>query len=45
MGTKIPDVKKAAGKSAYKGKTYYFCCGMCKPSFDKAPAKYVGKKK
>lgn len=41
MGTKIPDVKKAAGKSVYKGKTYYFCCGGCKPQFDKNPAKYA----
>jgi YHS domain-containing protein len=21
--------------SAYKGKTFYFCCGGCKPTFDK----------
>ena len=41
MGTKIPDIAKAAGKSVYKGKTYYFCCGGCKPAFDKNPAKYV----
>lgn len=41
MGTKIPDVSKAAGKSVYKGKTYYFCCPMCKPAFDKNPAKYI----
>ena len=43
MGTKIPDVSKAAGKSVYKGKTYYFCCPSCKPSFDKNPAKYIKK--
>ena len=41
MGTKIPDVTNAAGKSVYKGKTYYFCCPGCKPQFDKNPAKYV----
>lgn len=41
MGTKIPDVTKAAGKSVYKGKTYYFCCAGCKPAFDKNPEKYV----
>ena len=41
MGNKIPDVTKAAGKSVYKGKTYYFCCGGCKPKFDANPAKYV----
>ncbi len=40
-GEKIASVKAAAGSSAYKGKTYYFCCGMCKPKFDKNPAKYV----
>lgn len=43
MGTKIPDVSKAAGKSIYKGKTYYFCCPMCKPQFDKNPEKYIKK--
>ena len=41
MGSKIPDVTKAAGKSVYKGKTYYFCCGGCKPQFDKNPEKYI----
>ena len=41
MGSKIPDVTKAAGKSVYKGKTYYFCCASCKPLFDKNPEKYV----
>jgi YHS domain-containing protein len=40
-GTKIMSAKDAVGKSVYKGKTYYFCCGMCKPAFDKDPAKYV----
>lgn len=45
MGTKIPDVSKAVGKSVYKGKTYYFCCKGCKPAFDKNPAKCVGKPK
>lgn len=44
MGSKIADVKKASGKSVYKGKTYYFCCAGCKPMFDKNPAKYVNKK-
>ncbi len=41
MGTKIADVSKAAGKSVYKGKTYYFCCPGCKPAFDDNPAKYA----
>lgn len=43
MGTKIPDVCRAAGKSVYKGKTYYFCCPGCKPEFEKNPEKYVKK--
>jgi YHS domain-containing protein len=42
-GDKIASVKDAAGKSVYKGKTYYFCCPSCKPEFDKNPAKYVKK--
>lgn len=33
--------KKAAAKSDYKGKTYYFCAVGCKKTFDKDPAKYV----
>lgn len=37
------DEKTAAGKSEYKGKTYYFCSPGCKRSFDKEPAKYVSK--
>ncbi len=41
MGNKIPDVSKAAGKSVYKGKTYYFCCASCKAKFDKDPEKYI----
>ena len=45
MNTKVASVKTAAGKSVYKGKTYYFCCAGCKPEFDKNPAKYVGQKK
>ena len=39
-GEKVADIKTAE-KSVYKGKTYYFCCGGCKPAFDKNPAKYV----
>ncbi|MHB1001223.1 MAG: YHS domain-containing protein [Armatimonadota bacterium] len=45
MKNKIPDITKAAGKSIYKGKTYYFCCGGCKPMFDSNPAKYTSVKK
>ncbi len=36
---KIPDKSKAL-HSDYNGKRYYFCCPMCKPKFDKDPAKY-----
>jgi Cu+-exporting ATPase len=32
----------AAGKSEYKGQTYYFCSPGCKRSFDQDPEKYVG---
>jgi YHS domain-containing protein len=35
------DEKKAKFKSEYMGKTYYFCCEMCKITFDKNPAKYT----
>ena len=37
------DEKKAAGKSEYKGQTYYFCATSCKQKFDKEPEKYIGK--
>lgn len=40
-GEKIASVKDSVGSSVYKGKTYYFCCGGCKPMFDKNPAKYI----
>ena len=36
------DPQTAAGKSEYKGKTYYFCAPGCKHSFDKEPEKYAG---
>jgi Cu+-exporting ATPase len=32
---------KAAAKSEYKGKTYYFCNKSCKEHFDKDPEKYL----
>lgn len=35
------DEKKAAGKSEYKGTTYYFCSLGCKSAFDKEPQKYI----
>ena len=42
-GNKIASIKDAVGHSTYKGKTYYFCCPMCKPMFDKAPAATLAK--
>ena len=36
------DEKKAAAKSEYKGKTYYFCAMGCKKAFDADPEKYIG---
>ncbi|MBX3063323.1 MAG: YHS domain-containing protein [Anaerolineae bacterium] len=39
------DSQTAAGKSEYKGQTYYFCSPGCKKSFDKEPEKYVGESK
>ncbi len=35
------DPAKAAGKSEYQGKTYYFCNPICKKKFDANPAQYV----
>jgi len=35
------DEKKAAARSEYKGKTYYFCAPGCKTAFDKDPEKYL----
>jgi YHS domain-containing protein len=35
------DEKTAAGKSQYKGKTYYFCAKSCKETFDKNPEKFA----
>jgi YHS domain-containing protein len=35
------DESKAAGRSEYKGKTYYFCAVICKTRFDKNPEEYV----
>lgn len=35
------DPKTAAGKSEYKGQTYYFCSPGCKKSFDNDPEKYI----
>ena len=35
------DENKAAGKSEYNGKTYYFCAPVCKRKFDADPEKYL----
>jgi YHS domain-containing protein len=35
------DPAKAAGKSEYNGKTYYFCSTICKKKFDANPAQYI----
>lgn len=35
------DPKTSAGKSEYKGQTYYFCSLGCKKAFDKEPEKYA----
>lgn len=35
------DPATAAGKSEYKGETYYFCAPGCKIDFDKEPEKYL----
>ncbi len=32
---------KAADKTEYNGKTYYFCCGGCKEQFLKNPDQYI----
>ncbi len=40
-GDKIASPKAAKGQTKFKGKTYYFCCNMCKPRFDKSPATFV----
>ncbi|MGQ9634659.1 MAG: YHS domain-containing protein [Bryobacteraceae bacterium] len=37
------DPAKAAGKSEYKGQTFYFCSDHCKRKFDAAPESYVKK--
>ena len=37
------DENKAAGKSDYKGKTYYFCAPGCKVKFDKNPEQYASR--
>jgi len=36
------DPVKTQHRSVHEGKTYYFCSGGCKESFEKDPGKYVG---
>ena len=36
------DTAVVAGRSEYKGQTYYFCSIGCKKAFDKEPEKYLG---
>ncbi|HEY3132730.1 MAG TPA: permease [Acidobacteriota bacterium] len=38
------DERTAAAKTEYKGKTYYFCSGRCKETFEKRPDKFAGKR-
>ena len=35
------DENKAAGKSEYQGKIYYFCAQGCKAKFDANPQPYA----
>ena len=41
-GMKIED-SKAAGKSTFEGRDYYFCAKSCKTKFDQNPQQYVKK--
>jgi YHS domain-containing protein len=41
MKSVVASADKASGYSDYKGKRYYFCCGGCKPMFDKNPEKFA----
>lgn len=38
----VVDSEKAAGSSEFQGRSYFFCSGGCKASFDADPAKYAG---
>lgn len=37
------DESTAAGKSEYRGRTYYFCAPVCKQRFDENPEAYRDK--
>ena len=36
------DTATAAGRTEFKGQTYYFCATACKEKFASAPEQYVG---
>jgi len=35
------DKRRAKYKTEYMGKTYWFCCAMCKEKFEENPRRYV----
>ena len=37
------ETDSAAGRTEYKGQTYYFCGSNCKEKFDGNPEQYLGK--
>jgi Cu+-exporting ATPase len=37
------ETAKAAGRTEYKGQTYYFCGPKCKEKFDLSPEQYLNK--
>jgi YHS domain-containing protein len=37
------DEASAPAKAEYRGQTYYFCCPVCKATFETAPEQYVSK--
>ena len=37
------DTAAAAGRTEYRGQTYYFCGSRCKEKFDLKPEQYAGK--
>lgn len=37
------ETSTAAGRTEYKGQTYYFCGGKCKEKFDLNAEQYLGK--
>ena len=37
------DPASAAGRTEYKGQTYYFCGSRCKEKFELTPEEFLGK--